>query len=1052
MINNQNKQDIIDKADIFEVVSDFVKLKKAGTNYTGLCPFHNEKTGSFHVNPSKQFYKCFGCGAGGDAVKFIMDHEKRTFPEALRYLAAKYNILISEEKADPEVQKQMDLNEKIFQLNDQALKFYQKNATDSQIEYINKRFTKDETEQWQIGLAPDRWDGLLIHFKKLKVSDELIDKSHLFGFSEKKHNYYDFFRNRVMFPITDNLGRVAGFGGRTMEENEVKYLNSPETDIYQKSRTLYGLNFARKEISKKDNCIIVEGYTDVISMHTAGIINTVAPCGTALTIEQLQLIRRYTKNLTLIYDADPAGINAARKNGIIAIENGFDVYICSLPEGEDPDSFFKQKGFDEAVQWLEDNKRDFIINYSSELFSSKKDDPIQENDSVNEICKLLSFLDKDKQNIYVDKICQINSRKTKLFTERLNEYRKEDKINDRHWMPKDLDPVEFEKWGFYCDKNEYYFRTSKGIEKCSNFIMIPIFHVDGAYDSSRIYELINVHKERRVIILNKKEMVTLKDFQEHIEGKGNFMFWGSLPLFQKLKLKLYEETTTCKEIKILGWQKEGFWAWSNGIININGFIEINEYGVVKNDGQNYFIPAFSKIFIDDRSVFIDDRKFKYVESDIILKQWTNLFINVFRDNAKIGIAFWVATVFRDHLIHIFKNFPLLNLFGPKGTGKSEMAKSLSYLFGLEQTAFNIHNGTKAGMAEHIQQFSNGFAVLEEYKNSIDVDKIEAIKAIYDAVGRSRMNMDKGRKKETTEVNSGVVMTGQEMPTADVALFSRVIFLKFHQTEFNHEEMKIFDDFKAMQHRGLSKLTSELLKHRKYFEDNFHRVYNLTLKEFTEETENSSIEVRILRNMATVISAFRTIEDVIDFGLSYDDLKPIGIKAIKDQNSQTLKSNEVAVFWNNLEAMFDENILIDKWHFKINYVDHIKTTKNEIRFNEPLDILKFKFTPIYKLYAENVRRQGIKPMSQDTLKYYLENSKHFKGVQRSCKFTFKAFDNAEGRIVEHKTNTSAFCFDYKKLGINLQRKFGYELDNPDDETEEDEDIQNVQQIIEDNLPF
>jgi DNA primase len=338
MIPTQTKQEIIDRADIVEVVGDYVKLKKTGSNYQGLCPFHNEKTGSFHVNPAKQFYKCFGCGAGGDSVKFIMDHEKKNFPEALIHLAAKYNILIEEEKPDPEVKKQTDLNEKLYHLNEMAAKFFHA----SQNDYINKRFTKEETEQWQIGFASDSWDELLKFFREKKALEEVLEKSDLFGYSEKTKNLYDFFRNRVMFPITDNLGRIAGFGGRVMDDSVPKYLNSPDSDIYPKSRTLYGLNFARKEIGKKNNCVIVEGYTDVISMHTAGVINTVAPCGTALTVDQINLIKRYTKTITLLYDGDEAGLKAARKNGKLAIENGCNVYICLLPEGEDPDTFARR--------------------------------------------------------------------------------------------------------------------------------------------------------------------------------------------------------------------------------------------------------------------------------------------------------------------------------------------------------------------------------------------------------------------------------------------------------------------------------------------------------------------------------------------------------------------------------------------------------------------------------------------------------------------------------------------------------------------------------------
>ena len=952
MIPTHTKQEIIDRADIIEVIGDYVKLKKTGAGYTALCPFNNEKTPSFSVNHAKQYYYCFGCGSGGDSVKFIMDHEKKNFPEALRYLAAKYNIIIEEEKLDPEQKKVIDLNEKLYHLNEMAAKFYHGSTND----YIQKRFTKEEIEQWQIGFAVENWDDLLMFFREKKVLEDLIEKSDLFVFSEKTKNYYDFFRNRVMFPITDNMGKVAAFGGRVMDDSQPKYLNSPDSSIYPKSRTLYGLNFARKMISKEDNCHIVEGYTDVISMHTAGIINTVAPCGTALTTEQLNLIKRYTKTLTLVYDGDEAGLKAARKNGKLAIESGFNVYTCSLPAGDDPDLTCKNNAVIIAQgvnKWLKNNRHDYIIQRSKALLGSANGDPLLRHEAINDICGLLFHLDKTKQDIYIEQISKDSKLKAKLFSDKLSEMKCEAAPSeDKTWLPDQVDPNEFEKWGFYAYKNEYYFRTQKGIERFSNFVMKPVFHIDSIYDSRRIYEMINFAGHRVVINLDMNEMTALQAFQKNIEEKGNFLFWGTLAHFQKMKLKLYQETRTCEEIKILGWQKAGFWAWSNGIMNEGNFQEIDEFGIVNYNDHNYFIPAFSKIYIADKTVFMDERKFKFRQSDITLRQWSDLFIKVFKDNARIGIAFWVATVFRDHLLHVFKNFPILNLFGPKGTGKSQMAMSMCCLFGVQQTPFNIHNGTKPGLAEHIQQLSNAFAWIDEYKNSLEYDKIETLKSIYDAIGRSRMNMDKGRKKETTEVNSGVILSGQEMPTADVALFSRVLFLQFHQTEFSAQEKKNYDDLKKMERPGLSHLTGGLIMLRKFFEENYYSNYDQVLRNLGTDTKSAPIEDRILRSMCSIVAAFKTVEEKLDFGFSYETLKEIAIKAIKDQNSQIQKSNEVGIFWNNLEAMFDDNILIDKWHFRIDFKDKITFDKDkEKNFESGRNIFKFKFNSIYKLRQE-----------------------------------------------------------------------------------------------------
>jgi hypothetical protein len=708
--------------------------------------------------------------------------------------------------------------------------------------------------------------------------------------------------------------------------------------------------------------------------------------------------------------------------------------------------------FHNIGDWIFANRKDYIIQRSKALLGSANGDPLLRHEAINDICGLLFHLDKTKQDIYIEQISKESKLKAKLFADKISEMKCESAPSeDRTWLPDQVDPNEFEKWGFYAYKNEYHFRTQKGIERFSNFIMKPVFHIDSIYDSRRIYEMINFAGHRVVINLDMNEMTGLQAFQKNIEAKGNFMFWGTLAHFQKMKLKLYQETRTCEEIKILGWQKAGFWAWANGIMNDGNFQEIDEFGIVNFNEQNYFIPAFSKIYIGDRSVFMDERKFKYRQSDIALCQWSDLFIKVFKDNAKIGIAFWVATVFRDHLLHVFKNFPILNLFGPKGTGKSQMAMSMSCLFGIQQTPFNIHNGTKPGLAEHIQQLSNAFAWIDEYKNSLEYDKIETLKSIYDAIGRSRMNMDKGRKKETTEVNSGVILSGQEMPTADVALFSRVIFLQFHQTEFSNQEKQNYDDLKKMERPGLSHLSGGLIKLRKFFEENYYSNYDEVLRDLGTDTKAAPIEDRILRSMCSIIAAFKTVEDKLDFGFSYENLKPIAVQAIKDQNSQIQKSNEVGIFWNNLEAMFDDNILIDKWHFRIDFQDSLKLNDRDVNYGKGKTILKFKYNSIYKLYAENIRKQGMKPLPSDTLKYYLENGKHFLGVMRSCKFTLTEYDKINMKTIENKQVTTAFCFDYDALGINLARDPIGAIEHELNGTKIELPIETVKSQ-EDNLPF
>jgi hypothetical protein len=593
-------------------------------------------------------------------------------------------------------------------------------------------------------------------------------------------------------------------------------------------------------------------------------------------------------------------------------------------------------------------------------------------------------------------------------------------------LPGHVKPEEFQKWGFYENHNQYYMDSNDGIRRISNFIMKPLFHVESAVDAKRIFELTNSYGYKVTINFDMTEITSIINFKRVIEGKGNFIFSGQESHLTKLKGKWYEDTRTCSEIRNLGWQKEGFWAWANGISTDTGFQEIDSTGLVFFNDRHFFIPALSNIYLADKSIFIDERKFICIKRSISIREWSDIFIDVFDTNAKFAIAFYISSLFRDHLLHLFSNFPILNLFGPKGSGKSQMAMSLSCLFGYQQTPFNIHNGTKAGLAEHIQQFINSIAWIDEYKNNIEPDKIETLKSIYDSIGRNRLNYDKGKKKETTLVNSGVILSGQEMPTADVALFSRVIFLQFNKSEYSAEEKEKYDKLKNFEKLGLSSITAEILNHRDFFVENYFENYDIVLKDLFSSLKENAVEDRILRNWSTILASIRLMASRLDLPFSYECLKKEAIESIINQNNQIITSNEVSTFWDMVESMFDENILLDKWHFIISKTERIRTKKGNIELSAPLLVLKIKFNTIYKLYSENARRGGNKPLPSATLKYYLEKKKYFLGIETATKFHRKDFIPAEAKPVEQKQVTSSFCFDYSALEINLTRE--PDLDN------------------------
>ncbi len=397
MINNNTKQQILETVRIEEVIGDFVSLKKRGANLLGNCPFHNERTPSFTVSPVKGFYKCFGCGKAGDSVTFVMEHEHFTFPEALRYLAKKYSIAIEEEAPTAEFIEQQTQRENLFTVTAFAEKFYQDYLWENEegkaigLSYFRERgFTDDVIRRFNLGFAPDKWDGLVTAAEAAGHQQELLEKTGLIIVQENKK--YDRFRGRVIFPIHNLTGRVVAFGARILKTDpkSPKYLNSPETEIYYKSKNLYGIAQARKSIAAFDSCYLVEGYTDVVSMHQAGIENVVASSGTALTIEQIRLIGRYTRNISVLYDGDPAGIKASLRGIDLILEEGMNVRVVLFPDGEDPDSYAKRVSTEELKAFLKEQAVDFITFKTKLLLSDASGDPIKKAALIRDIVETIA--------------------------------------------------------------------------------------------------------------------------------------------------------------------------------------------------------------------------------------------------------------------------------------------------------------------------------------------------------------------------------------------------------------------------------------------------------------------------------------------------------------------------------------------------------------------------------------------------------------------------------------------------------------------------------------
>lgn len=412
MITQQTIQQIQSRIDIIDIVGSFVKLKKRGANYLGNCPFHHEKTPSFTVSPAKEIYKCFGCGKSGNSISFLMEHEKYTYVEALRWLAQRYHVEIEETEQSQEQKNFQLAAESLYIINQFAQQYFSKNlveeeeGTDIGLSYLKERgFTDDTIRKFQLGYCLQSRDAFAQKAIEAKYNPELLQRTGLVV--QKEYGLIDNYRGRVIFPVHNITGKIIGFGARIIGKSDraPKYINTPENELYVKSRILYALNFARPFIDKLDECLLVEGYTDVISLHQAGIENVVASGGTSLTTDQLRLIKKYTKNLTILYDGDAAGVKAALRGLDMALEEGLNVQLVLLPDQEDPDSYVKRVGADAFREYIAANKKDFVVFQLEVSLKEAGNDMTKKAAVVNQIAETLSKINKvedfTKQQDYI---------------------------------------------------------------------------------------------------------------------------------------------------------------------------------------------------------------------------------------------------------------------------------------------------------------------------------------------------------------------------------------------------------------------------------------------------------------------------------------------------------------------------------------------------------------------------------------------------------------------------------------------------------------------------
>ena len=1022
-------QNIIDEVfniDIVEFIGKHVQLTKKGVNYTGKCPFHDEKTASFSVSSAKQIYKCFGCGQGGNLVQFYMKYTGVDFPTAVRKIASDYNIAIPEEKYTEQEEKEFKHKESLLTVMRFANEYFVSRLylpeNKAVHEYALGRWNEETLQQFQIGFAPDGWDGFIKYAKSNGCKEEYLFECGLVR-EKKDKSYYDYFRNRLMFPIFDKYNRVIAFTGRDMsnEENTAKYLNSPDTPLFNKGKVLYGLNFARNAMREKGYVHLVEGHADCIKLHMIGKYNTVASGGTALTVDQLVEIKKICNSVTEIYDNDKAGKMAAERSGELIIQSGMYCNIVELPSEDgkknDPDSFFTDdKQFDEFVG---KHIADFIIWYASSR-KEKTKNPDLKSKLIDKVCGWIVKLPETGHDLYIEQLSQMVKPK-KVWESKLKSLLKDEVKEEKVFqIPKHVSLNDFERFGFYEEMNCYFFKTGQGVKQGSNFTLEPLFHIPSVTDAKRLFKITNEYGYSIIIELPQKDLNGISPFKLRVESLGNFLFEGTEADLNKLKRSLYEKTRTCFEIKQLGWQRDGkFFAWANGIYN-GSFIEVDKNGIIAHGEKFYYIPSCSGIYSGEDNLFVNERKFKYNNNgNISFKDISKHFIDVYGDQAAIGLCFYMATLFSDLIVKKFNSFPILDLFGPKGAGKTEMAVSLLQFFGNHKNGPALASTTRPALADHIAVISNGLVHVDEYKNSLAFEVIEFLKGLYNRDGRSRMNMDKDKKKETTNVDSGIIISGQEMPTADIALFSRLIFLSFHQVEYDDDAKQRYARLKEIEKIGLTHITHEFLSFRDYFIANYFENHALCMEELKKAIGNFVIEDRIFNNWLVVLAAYRTLKDKVQMCYDYNKVLQIAAELVVRQNSETKKSNELAIFWGIFEFLFRDGQLEEGADFKIEFINRLATNKINSEWTVAKHVLMIDHTRIFQLYRMhgNKTKENILPLK--TLEYYLQNCPEYFGKKQSVSFKIRSNnpDDYNANYDKRKVTTS-MAFDYDAITANL----------------------------------
>ncbi|WP_454974745.1 DNA primase [Capnocytophaga gingivalis] len=931
------KNEIIDKiyeCDLCEAIGRIYhdpsyKILSNGTA-KGLSPFTNERTPSFVVSNVKGIWKDFASGKGGKSViEFIQAYKGMDFPEAVKLSCEVLNIPIEYEK-ETEAQKakrqeKKSLGEIIAFIKEK----YKENLPKLSLaqKYMQERGFSDEIlSDFEIGYA------LAGMYEVLKERGQVSEGVAL-GVLKAYQNggYYDFFKGRIIFPISDKHGHCVGFGGRVLpseaKEGAPKYLNSLESEVFHKSELLYGFHLARHSMAQCGEVYLVEGYTDVMRMHQIGLRNCVATLGTALSAQHLAEIKKLCKKLIIFRDSDNAGATAAYRDMGLALEAGLFVerVVFASESKEDPDSLGQREG---AVALIEAARCDAVLHYLQGAYEEslgraetkgKKvilmpEDKKRLSDLALELIRKIpdevtreAYLEQVKARFGIKvAIEKPKEEKTYLETPRfsISDFLDEIDLLERYQFPKEVeDPSVYKneilEYGVFQHANRIYCSTDKGnaFYDISNFSIEIIQHMQDEQYPMKLIRICNVHGVEKIFDVLSEKINTLNSFKNVVTSYGNFSFSGSAAQHERLLRYLFDRMGTGRKIDVLGWQAEGFWVWNNKIV-IPGLREeaINSEGLFKYQHDSYYIPSANKNFEKNMYKYGAQKKFRSIPTEVSLPQYLKQLYKVHRGHAITGILFGIGSLFQDIVVSCTGFFPILFYFGPASTGKDNICEAIQSFVGQPQSAIQLEGSASTIKAQirEFAQFSNGISQLSEYKRgNPQVDGI--IKGLWDRRGYKRGSIESKVAVDEVPIISSTLLTGNDSPDAE-ALITRLIWEEMKVQEFSDEAKASYNKLKDMCRRGVSGLSDWLLHKRAVFQEHFLEVYREKKRLLSEREAIKGVPVRMIDNLAVLYAVYGIFEREGIFPFWQEDMERHFDSLIENQRRKIESDSVYQRFW------------------------------------------------------------------------------------------------------------------------------------------------------------